>query len=124
MPRSAHWGDVDAIKPAFPQATGAPEGIRDKKSGGQIGRRETGFGSSRDVRWLVIPSVVLPFLFQHATQGWCPPVPFFRAKGIRTRGEIDREIYALKALRGDFNSVESADAAWSAAGPSTSPLLS
>ena len=43
------------------------------------------------------------FLFQHATQGWCPPVPLFRKLGVRTRSEIDREKYALKILRGDFH---------------------
>lgn len=51
---------------------------------------------------LMIPAVVLPFLFQHAVQGWCPPLTLFRALGIRTRKEIDREKYALKVLRGDF----------------------
>lgn len=25
-------------------------------------------------RWLVLPGVVLPFLLQHAVQGWCPPL--------------------------------------------------
>ena len=42
------------------------------------------------------------FLLQHALQGWCPPVPVFRRLGVRTTAEIDRERYALKALRGDF----------------------
>ncbi len=53
-------------------------------------------------KWLIIPGIVLPFLFQHAVQGWCPPVPLLRRLGFRTRKEIDREKYALKALRGDF----------------------
>jgi hypothetical protein len=60
-------------------------------------------GVFHDRKWLVVPGVVLPFLFQHATQGWCPPVPFFRKRGVRTRKEIEREKYALKALRGDFD---------------------
>jgi hypothetical protein len=53
--------------------------------------------------WLILPIVVLPFLFQHAVQGWCPPIPLFRRIGFRTRQEIDREKYALKLLRGDFD---------------------
>lgn len=53
-------------------------------------------------KFLVVPCLVLPFLLQHALQGWCPPVPFFRRKGVRTRKEIEAEKYALKALRGDF----------------------
>lgn len=51
---------------------------------------------------LILPTVVLAFLFQHAVQGWCPPLTLFRSLGIRTRKEIDREKYALKVLRGDF----------------------
>ena len=53
-------------------------------------------------KWFAIPGVVLPFLFQHAVQGWCPPLPILRRLGIRSREEIDLEKYALKALRGDF----------------------
>jgi hypothetical protein len=63
-------------------------------------------GMTRSRKWLMIPSVVLPFLFQHALQGWCPPIPIFRRLGVRTREEIDRERYALKALRGDFEKVD------------------
>ena len=53
-------------------------------------------------RFLVLPAVVFGFFFQHATQGWCPPLPVFRKIGVRTRREINQEKYALKALRGDF----------------------
>jgi hypothetical protein len=64
-------------------------------------------GMTRSRKWLIVPSIVLPFLFQHAMQGWCPPVPLFRRLGVRTREEIDREKYALKALRGDFEEIDS-----------------
>jgi len=57
-------------------------------------------------KFLAIPCVVLPFLLQHATQGWCPPVPMFRSRGVRTRKEIDAEKIAIKALRGDFAQVD------------------
>jgi hypothetical protein len=56
-------------------------------------------------KFFAIPALVLPFLFQHAVQGWCPPIPFLRRRGIRTRNEIDGEKFALKALRGDFDSL-------------------
>src|SRR3569623_464655 len=55
-----------------------------------------------DRRFALIPLVVGGFLFQHAVQGWCPPLPVFRRLGFRTQTEIDYERYALKALRGDF----------------------
>lgn len=64
-------------------------------------------GATHSKKWLIVPGVVLPFLFQHAVQGWCPPVPVFRRLGVRTREEIDRERYAMKVLRGDFAAVES-----------------
>lgn len=57
--------------------------------------------------WLWLPAVVLPFLFQHAVQGWCPPIPVIRRLGVRTPHEIDQEKYALKALRGDFANITS-----------------
>lgn len=58
-----------------------------------------------DRRFAVLPLVVGSFLLQHATQGWCPPLPVFRRYGVRTQPEIERERYALKALRGDFRQV-------------------
>jgi hypothetical protein len=68
-----------------------------------------------DKRWLFLPAAVTAFLFQHAVQGWCPPVPILRRLGFRTAYEIDEERQALKALRGDFSSVTSGKAALQAA---------
>ena len=65
-------------------------------------------------RWIILPAIVGAFLAQHAIQGWCPPVLWFRKMGVRTRPEIDREKYALKALRGDFDQVRDSDQAWAA----------
>ena len=61
---------------------------------------------ARNRKWLILPGLVLPFLFQHAVQGWCPPLPLLRRLGVRSRKEIDREKYALKAIRGDFSKYE------------------
>ncbi len=55
-------------------------------------------GLTGNKKWLMLPGVVLPFLLQHGLQGWCPPLPILRRLGVRTRGEIDREKYELKAL--------------------------
>jgi hypothetical protein len=62
-------------------------------------------GAAHDKRWLLLPAAVTAFLFQHAVQGWCPPIPVLRKLGFRTVYEIDEERNALKALRGDFASV-------------------
>jgi len=56
-----------------------------------------------DRRWIALPMTVCGFLLVHGTEGWCPPLPVFRKMGVRTCSEIERERYALKALRGDFS---------------------
>ncbi|MBF6570898.1 MAG: hypothetical protein IVW54_18700 [Candidatus Binataceae bacterium] len=70
-----------------------------------------GLGVFVNRRLLVLPALVAGFLLQHALQGWCPPVPIFRRLGVRTANEIDAERYALKALRGDFQALETGAAA-------------
>lgn len=50
-------------------------------------------------KWVILPAVVASFLIQHTLHGWCPPLPLFRAMGIKSREELDREKYALKVLR-------------------------
>jgi hypothetical protein len=56
-------------------------------------------GMTVNRKWMALPGVVLPFLLQHAIQGWCPPLPVLRRVfGFRTRKEIERERYALKVL--------------------------
>lgn len=64
--------------------------------------------AAHDRRWLALPALVTAFLFQHALQGWCPPLPVLRSLGFRTASEIAEERYALKALRGDFAGVDGA----------------
>lgn len=61
-----------------------------------------GLGVAVNRKFFVVPALVMGFLLQHALQGWCPPVPLFRRLRVRTQSEIERERYALKALRGDF----------------------
>lgn len=53
-------------------------------------------------KWLLLPVLVNAFLLQHALEGWCPPLALLRRLGFRTATEIEKERYALKALRGDF----------------------
>jgi hypothetical protein len=79
-------------------------------------------GATLDRRLFVIPAVVSTMLVVHATHGWYPLLPIFRRLGVRTRDEIDRERFGLKALRGDFTAIpltgstagERAAAAWKA----------
>ena len=83
----------------------------------------TVLGIVRHRGFLALPLLVTGFLLQHALQGWCPPAAVLRQRGVRTAAEIGGERAALKALRGDFASVERmpnaperANAAFQAAG--------
>jgi len=55
-------------------------------------------GSRVNKKWFWLSGVVTSFLAMHAVQGWCPPVPLFRAFGVRTRMEIDKEKYSLMEI--------------------------
>lgn len=68
----------------------------------------TMLAATLDRRWLALPALVTAFLFQHAVQGWCPPLPVIRRLGFRTPREIEQERHALKALRGDYEGVRQA----------------
>lgn len=56
-------------------------------------------------KWWLIATAAVGFLGNHAVSGWCPTAALCRRLGFRTRQEIDREKYALKALRGDFDDI-------------------
>lgn len=68
-------------------------------------------------RFFLLPAAVAAFLLQHALQGWCPPLPVLRRLGYRTQAEIERERYALKALRGDFRALDDCSGSPASAGP-------
>lgn len=64
------------------------------------------FGSKK---WWLIAAAGMGLLGNHAVNGWCPSAMVFRRMGFRTRQEIDREKYALKAIRGDFDELTQFD---------------
>ena len=70
-----------------------------------IGLTALMLGRLANRRWYILTGIVSGFLLQQGLQGWCPPLQLFRALGIRTRREIDEEIYALRVLRGDFDEI-------------------
>jgi hypothetical protein len=61
------------------------------------------FGGGK--KWLLVSAGVLAGLCMHGVQGWCSAATALRRFGLRSRAEIDAERYALKLLRGDFESV-------------------
>ena len=59
-------------------------------------------------RLLVLPGVLALALMTQALTGRYPLMPLMRRLGVRTAREIERERHALKALRGDFASLDAA----------------
>lgn len=62
-------------------------------------------GLKKSKKWFILPLMAATFLLQYAIQGWALPILVLRRFCIRTKQEIAVEKYALKALRGDFDSV-------------------
>lgn len=59
----------------------------------------------RDKRWAGLSAFAASMLLFHSFQGWYPLIPIFRRMGIRTANEIANEREALKAIRGDHQSI-------------------
>lgn len=53
-------------------------------------------------KWLILPILVAIVQSLQAMEGIRLGISLLRKYGYRTRAEIDKEKYALKALRGDF----------------------
>lgn len=58
-------------------------------------------GLSVNKKWLVIPLASSILVLANLSRGG-QPLTFLRKLGFRTRAEIEKERYALKAMRGDF----------------------
>ncbi|MFI4892318.1 MAG: hypothetical protein ACIAQ0_02620 [Phycisphaerales bacterium JB058] len=67
-------------------------------------------GTTVNKRWLLLSLGVQGFLMQHALQGWCPPLPVFRALGVRTQHEIEAERHAIKSMLGEYDDQQAARA--------------
>lgn len=65
-----------------------------------------GLGATVNRKFLFLPAFVAGMVALHGVQGWYPMLPVFRRLGFRSRNEIDREKFAMKALRGDFDRVQ------------------
>ncbi len=74
--------------------------------------------------FLAVPATVGAAVFLFGARGIYPLLPIFRRLGIRTAREIERERYAVKALRGDFDAVPqpAASSTQGPDGPTTEPL--
>ena len=62
--------------------------------------------ASRDRRWLSVPAIANGLLLLHNLPIPSPITPLFRLFGFRSQTEIERELYALKMMRGDYRRAE------------------
>jgi len=66
-------------------------------------------------KWLMLPLLVAALQSVHALHGFRAGKSLLNKYGFRTKAEIDKEKYALKALRGDFQyMLEVPNAVWEA----------
>lgn len=72
--------------------------------------------------FLAVPAAVGAGVFLYGAFGLYPLLPLFRRLGIRTAREIQRERYAVKALRGDFADLPHEPAPAAAAAEPAPPL--
>lgn len=74
--------------------------------------------------FLAVPATVGGAVFLFGTRGIYPLLPIFRRLGIRSAREIERERYAIKALRGDFEALppQAASGTRDANDPAPEPL--
>jgi hypothetical protein len=68
----------------------------------QVGAAVLGFvgailGFTVSSAFALLPAMVFATLGQYAIQGWCPPMLLLKRLGLRRRGEIERERYAVAA---------------------------
>jgi len=81
------------------------EQVLQAKAGG-IGIVGAILAATVDRKWLALPALAGGCLLLQSLSGSSPPVAVLRHLGLRTRREIEQERYALKALRGDFDRIE------------------
>lgn len=61
---------------------------------------------SNNKKWAILSIFATAILAQQAFMGNCGPFKFMKFFGVRSRKEIDKEKFALKALRGDFDNIK------------------
>lgn len=59
-------------------------------------------GLTVNKKWLVLPLAASVIVINAISKNWSNAFPLLRRLGFRTRVEIEKEKYALKAIRGDF----------------------
>jgi len=71
-------------------------------------------GAFVNKKWLILTAVGSAIMAEQALTGWSPPYGLFKKLGKRTRDEITRERYGLKAMKGDFKNSGDPSKVWDA----------
>lgn len=65
-------------------------------------------------KWFLLTAVASVVMAEQAITGWSPASGLMKKLGKRTKEEIARERYGLKAMKGDFKSTDDIQKVWSA----------
>ncbi|MEO8086457.1 MAG: hypothetical protein ABI763_06540 [Bacteroidota bacterium] len=71
-------------------------------------------GAFVNKKWFILSAAAAIVMAEQAVTGWSPPMGMMKKLGKRTRDEITRERYGLKAMKGDFKNTKDAQEVWSA----------
>jgi len=71
-------------------------------------------GAFVNKKWLALSAFAAVVMAEQALTGWSPPAGIMKKLGKRTRDEITRERYGLKAMQGDFKKTKDAGEVWNA----------
>ncbi|HKR03954.1 MAG TPA: DUF2892 domain-containing protein [Bacteroidia bacterium] len=63
-------------------------------------------------KWLILSAAAAVVMAEQALTGWSPPLAIMKKLGKRTKDEITRERYGLKAMKGDFKNASDSEKVW------------
>jgi hypothetical protein len=71
-------------------------------------------GAFVNKKWFALSALAGFVLAEQAITGWSPPAAIMQKLGKRTRDEISRERFGLKAMKGDFKNTDDPSDVWNA----------
>lgn len=71
-------------------------------------------GAFVNKKWFLLSVGASLIMAEQAITGWSPALGALKILGKRTTNEINREKYALKALKGDFKNKDTIEKVWDA----------
>jgi hypothetical protein len=69
-------------------------------------------GAFVNKKWFLLSAAAAVVLGEQALTGWSPPYGIMKKLGRRSKDEIARERYGLKAMKGDFKDVSDPSKVW------------